>query len=104
MIDTFGPGELAEVIRLSNAGHETAQRIMSKEPKLHPTDRFYWESFLRLRHDQQVGLNEAGSIPWKSIDRFAQRYEIEGMDFEYFEQAIRHSEYEYGRWIEHQRK
>jgi len=104
MIDTFGPGELQEVSRLAIAGHETAQKIMSREPKLHPTDQFYWESFLRLRYDQPIGMGGVGSIPWSSIERYAERYDIDGIDYEYFESAIRHVEADFARWVEHQSK
>lgn len=49
---------------------------------------FEWEAFGALSTDRPVGL-ERGAIPWSSIDRFAQRYGIDGDEFARFLRLIR---------------
>jgi hypothetical protein len=49
---------------------------------------FEWEAFGALSTDRPVGFDR-GAIPWSSIDRFAQRYAIEGDEFDRFCRLIR---------------
>ena len=104
MIDTFGPGELAEVERHAMAGRKPALEIMATQPPLKEDDQFYWNSFLRLRHDQPIGMGVVGSIPWASIEKYAERMDLWNTEFEHFESAIRHVEAQFRRLIEHEHK
>jgi hypothetical protein len=47
---------------------------------------FYMDAFNSLRYDRQIGM-AAGPIPWSSLDRYAQRYDVG--DFDVFESHIR---------------
>lgn len=51
-------------------------------PHLH----FYLDAFNSLRYDRPIGM-VAGPIPWSSLDRYAQRYDVG--DFDVFESHIR---------------
>lgn len=44
---------------------------------------FEWTAYHRLNRDRPVGFG-AAPLPWSSIDRYAQRYGIEGDAFERF--------------------
>lgn len=48
---------------------------------------FEWSAFRSLSTDRPIGL-AMGPIPWSSIDRFADRYAIDGDEFDRFAALI----------------
>jgi len=60
------------------------------EPELLPEAVFYREAFTDLSGDRPLGaMGGAGPIPWSSIDRYAQRAEVEGDGFDRLKRMIR---------------
>lgn len=59
---------------------------LEKMPRLMPHLVFYMDAFNSLRYDRPIGM-VAGPIPWSSLDRYAQRYDVG--DFDVFESHIR---------------
>jgi hypothetical protein len=49
---------------------------------------FEWEAFGALSTDRPTAMDR-GPIPWGSVDRFADRYAIDGDDFDRFYRLIR---------------
>lgn len=47
-----------------------------------------WKAFWALSTDRQIGMT-AGAIPWSSIDRYAQRFDVIGDEFERLMRVIR---------------
>ncbi|WP_232629164.1 phage tail assembly chaperone [Methylobacterium sp. Leaf118] len=65
--------------------------FMAERPELWPHLAFYSEAFADLSADRQLGaMGGAGQVPWSSIDRYADRYEIDDLDdFDRFRRMIR---------------
>jgi len=55
-------------------------------PVLMPHLHFYMDAFGALGYDRPIGM-VAGPIPWSSLDRYAQRFDVG--DFRVFEFFIR---------------
>lgn len=64
-------------------GEETP---LDSQPVLFAHLQFYLDAFQSLRYDRPIGM-AVGPIPWSSLDRYAQRYDIG--DFAKFERYIR---------------
>lgn len=64
-------------------------------PPVEPESAFVWEAFWELSSDRDSGFGE-GDIPFRAIDRFAQRYGIDDLDeFDEFRSMIRGVDREY---------
>lgn len=79
---------------------EWLQRLVERDPSaarhLKPPDRpqealwppwsgFYREAFLRLIPDHPVGpMGDVGPLPFAALDRYARRYALGGLGFEFF--------------------
>ncbi|MGI4886098.1 MAG: phage tail assembly chaperone [Janthinobacterium lividum] len=59
---------------------------LDNQPHLLPHLGFYLDAFQSLRYDRPIGM-ALGPIPWSSLDRYAQRYDVG--DFDVFESHIR---------------
>ena len=59
---------------------------LDNRPSLMPHLSVYWDAFHSLRYDRQIGM-AVGPIPWSSLDRYAQRYDVG--DFSVFEGHLR---------------
>lgn len=59
---------------------------------------FEWSAFAALSTDRTVGMDR-GPIPWRSINEFAQRYNIVGDDFERLSRLVRAMDTEYLRYL-----
>lgn len=68
---------------------------MPPKPDLPAALLWYWEAFREVSADRPVGMS-AGRIPFSSIDRYADRYGIAGLDdFERLRAILRAMDSEY---------
>lgn len=61
-------------------------------PQLELGLEFYLQAFLLLEHDRSNGLS-AGSIPWSSIARYAELYDLDIDDLNTLEHHVRAMEH-----------
>jgi hypothetical protein len=82
--------------QLLERGHSVPAAYL-KRPRLHPQFQFYWDAFWELSSDRQVGM-AIGRIPFSSIDRYAQRYDLDQVDeFDLFREVMRSMDAEFRR-------
>ena len=72
--------------------------IPDKEyPELDPLELVYWNHFQELQSERPLGaMGGAGSIPWSSIDRYAERFGFTGDHYLQFLNIMRFLD---GLWL-----
>lgn len=59
-------------------------------PVLDDVEMLYWNSFQELQSERPIGgMGGAGSIPWTSIDRYAERFGFTGAYYQQFHSVMR---------------
>ena len=65
-------------------------KALQARPSLEPHLTFWWNAFVELSRDRPVHMGAVGSIPFTSLDRWAQRYGITGLnEFDTFRAVMR---------------
>ena len=54
--------------------------VLRRRPQIRPHLLFYWEAYTAVSNDRGGGMAGPTPIPFSSIDRFAKRYGIDGID------------------------
>lgn len=77
------------IITAAIAAGDDPTKLPCAISKVDPAEhlQFEWRAFRALSSDRQVGM-AAGPVLWSSIDRFAQRYNVDGDDFDRFTAII----------------
>jgi hypothetical protein len=67
-----------------------------EEAELKPEHLFYWAAFQRLRYDRFIGaMGGEGPIYYQAVSRYAQDYQIRGIEFEILQRLIGEMDIEY---------
>ncbi len=67
---------------------------LEDKPELEQGLAFYWYAFWQLSTDRQLGMSE-GPIPWSAIDRWSQRHDIDGDEFDRLVIMLKHMDVVY---------
>lgn len=72
---------------------------LENQPELPDHLTFAWEAFWALHSDRPAVMGGALPIPFSSLDRYARRYGIAGVDaFDRFSRLVQHMDGAYLKW------
>lgn len=79
---------------------------MLNKPEINAGLSWYLGAFWDLTSDRHIGaMGGTGSIPFTSLDRYASRYEIDGVDaFDRFRVILKALDAEYLKWLGEKQK
>jgi hypothetical protein len=90
---TQGPNE-EKIRKLAEANKMPLPEAIANKPDLRLGLRFYFNAFLDLTSDRAIGMAE-GPIYWTSIRSYADRFNLDGFEFDRFVHLVRALDSEY---------